>query len=42
MPKFEFKNAEIIRIAVQQEILRSEESRYHHRLQGVRGSVDLA
>jgi transposase len=35
MRKFEIKDAEIIRIAVQQEILRSEESRYDHRLHGI-------
>jgi len=32
MRKLEVKNADIMRIAVQQEILRSEESRYDHRL----------
>lgn len=35
MRKLEIKDADIIRIAVQQEILRSEESRYDHRLHGV-------
>jgi transposase len=35
MRKLEVKDAEIMRIAVQQEILRSEESRYDHRLHGV-------
>ena len=35
MRKLEIKDAEIMRIAVQQEILRSEESRYDHRLHGV-------
>lgn len=35
MRKLEIKNAEIMRIAVQQEILRNEESRYDHRLHGV-------
>ena len=35
MRKLEVKDAEIMRIAVQQEILRSEESRYNHRLHGI-------
>lgn len=35
MRKFEIKDADIMQIAVQQEILRSEESRYDHRLHGV-------
>ena len=35
MRRLEIKNADIMRIAVQQEILRSEESRYDHRLHGV-------
>jgi len=35
MRKLEITDAEIIRIAVQQEILRNEESRYDHRLHGV-------
>jgi len=35
MRKLEVKDAEIMRIAVQQEISRSEESRYDHRLHGV-------
>lgn len=35
MRKLEIKDAEIIRIAVQQEILRNEESRYDHRLHGI-------
>lgn len=35
MRKLEIKDADIIRIAVQQEILRSEESRYDHRLHGI-------
>ena len=35
MRKLEIKDAEIIKIAVQEEILRSEESRYDHRLHGV-------
>ena len=35
MRKPEDQDAEIMRIAVQQEILRSEESRYDHRLHGV-------
>ncbi|MBC8488192.1 MAG: transposase [Bacteroidetes bacterium] len=35
MRKLEIKDADIIRIAVQQEILRSEDSRYDHRLHGI-------
>ena len=35
MRKLEIKDAEIIKIAVQEEILRSEESRYDHRLHGI-------
>jgi transposase len=35
MRKLEIKDPEIIQIAVQQEILRSEESRYDHRLHGI-------
>ena len=35
MRKLEVKDADIMRIAVQQEILRSEESRYDHRLHGI-------
>jgi len=35
MRKLEIKDAEIMRIAVQQEIVRSEESRYDHRLHGI-------
>jgi transposase len=35
MRKLKVKDAEIMRIAVQQEIVRSEESRYDHRLHGV-------
>ena len=35
MRKLEIKDAEIIRFAVQEEILRSEESRYDHRLHGI-------
>lgn len=35
MRKLEIKDAEIMQIAVRQEILRSEESRYNHRLHGV-------
>ena len=35
MRKLEINDAEIMRIAVQQEILRSEESRYDHRLHGI-------
>jgi len=35
MRKLEIKDADIIRIAVQQEIFRSEESRYDHRLHGI-------
>ncbi len=35
MRKLEVQNADLIKIAVQQEIARSEESRYDHRLHGV-------
>lgn len=35
MRKLEIKDADIIRIAVQQEIHRTEESRYDHRLHGI-------
>lgn len=35
MRKLEIKDAEVIRIAVHDEILRSEESRYDHRLHGI-------
>lgn len=35
MRKLEIKDADIIRIAVQQEIVRSEDSRYDHRLHGI-------
>lgn len=35
MRKLEIKDAEIMKIAVQQEIIRSEESRYDHRLHGI-------
>ncbi len=35
MRKLEIKDADLIRIAVQQEILRSEHSRYDHRLHGI-------
>lgn len=35
MRRLEIKDADIIRIAVQQEIYRSEESRYDHRLHGI-------
>lgn len=35
MRRFEIKEADIMRIAVQQEIQRSEESRYDHRLHGI-------
>jgi transposase len=35
MRKLEINDAEIMRVAIQQEILRSEESRYDHRLHGV-------
>ncbi len=35
MRKLEIKDADIIRIAVQQEILRSDESRYDHKLHGI-------
>jgi len=35
MRRLEIRDADIMRIAVQQEILRSEESRYDHRLHGV-------
>ena len=35
MRKLEVKNAEFMRLAIQDEILRSEESRYDHRLHGI-------
>ncbi len=35
MRKLQISDQEIMRIAVQQEILRSEESRYDHRLHGI-------
>ena len=35
MRKLEIQDADIMRIAIQEEILRSEESRYDHRLHGV-------
>jgi len=35
MRKLEIKDAEIMRLAVQDEIVRSEESRYDHRLHGI-------
>ena len=35
MRRLEIKDADIMRIATQQEILRSEESRYDHRLHGI-------
>ena len=35
MRKLKIKDAEIMRIAVQQEIIRSEEARYDHRLHGI-------
>lgn len=35
MRRLEIKDAEIMQIAVQQEIVRSEESRYDHRLHGI-------
>lgn len=35
MRKLEIKDAKIMRIAVQQEIVRSEDSRYDHRLHGI-------
>jgi transposase len=35
MRKLEIKDAEIMQAAVQQEILRSEEARYDHRLHGI-------
>ena len=35
MRKLEIEDAEIMRIAVQQEILRSEDARYDHRLHGI-------
>lgn len=35
MRKLQIQDADIMRIAVQQEILRSEESRYDHRLHGI-------
>ncbi len=35
MRKLQIEDAEIMRLAVQDEILRSEESRYDHRLHGI-------
>lgn len=35
MKRLEIKDADLIRIAIQQEIVRSEESRYDHKLHGV-------
>jgi len=35
MRKLEIEDSEVMRIAVQQEIMRSEESRYDHRLHGI-------
>lgn len=35
MRKFQIQDAEIMKVALQQEIVRSEESRYDHRLHGV-------
>jgi len=35
MRRLEIRDADIMRIAIQQEILRSEESRYDHRLHGI-------
>ena len=35
MRKLEIADAEVMRIAIQQEIVRSKESRYDHRLHGV-------
>ena len=35
MRKFEIDDAEVMRIAIQQEIQRSDESRYDHRLHGL-------
>lgn len=35
MRKFEIKDSNIMQVAVQQEILRSDESRYDHRLHGI-------
>ena len=35
MRKLEIKDADIMRISVQQEILRSDESRYDHKLHGI-------
>ena len=35
MRRLEIRDADIMRVAVQQEILRSEESRYDHRLHGL-------
>lgn len=35
MRKLEIKDADIMRVAIQQEIVRSEDSRYDHRLHGV-------
>ena len=35
MRKLEIKNADLMRVAIQQEISRTEESRYNHRLHGI-------
>ena len=35
MRKLQIEDAEVMRIALQQEIVRSEESRYDHRLHGL-------
>jgi hypothetical protein len=35
MRKLQIEDAEVMRIAIQQEIARSEESRYDHRLHGL-------
>lgn len=35
MRKFEIKDSNIMQVAVQQEILRTDESRYDHRLHGI-------
>jgi len=35
MRKLEIQDTDIMRISVQQEILRSDESRYDHRLHGI-------
>ena len=35
MKKFQIEDAEVMHVAIQQEIARSDESRYDHRLHGV-------